>query len=112
MALVIVNILSNNCGNFCGNSTNLCIVILCFFFFFFPQFYFSTAENSSAVISALLSALGSADLWSTAQNCHEMFERGGYFYEKAANDLGPLKQDQHLTLHYLPNKVSFLCSYR
>ena len=108
MALVIVHILSNNCGNFCKNSTSLCIIILLLFF----QFYLSTAENPSAVISAFISALGAADMWSIAQNSHEMFERGGYFYEKAANDLGPLKPDQHLTLYYLPNKVSFLCSYR
>ena len=58
--------------------------------------------------SVLLSALGALtgqDMWEAAQSCHEMFDRGGYFYNKVWHDLGPLKPNQHCTLPFFPNKV-------
>ena len=58
--------------------------------------------------SVLLSALGALtgqDMWEAAQSCHEMFDRGGYFYNKVWHDLGSLKPNQHCTLPFFPNKV-------
>lgn len=69
----------------------------------------SAAENTAAMASALFNALGAltgGDMWEAAENCHEMFERGGYYYNKVVNDLGPLQPNQHCTLPFFPNKVS------
>ena len=71
--------------------------------------FFSVAENNAAMASALFNALGAltgGDMWEAAENCREMFDKGGYYYEKVVNDLGPLQPNQHCTLPVFPNKVS------
>ena len=70
---------------------------------------FFVAENTAAMASALLGALGALtgrDMWEAAENCHEMFDRGGFYYNKVVSDLGPLQPNQHCTLPFFPNKVS------
>ena len=62
---------------------------------------------ASALFNAL-TALGGSDMWEAAQNCHEMFARGGFYYNKVVADLGPLQPNQHCTLPVFPNKVSFV----
>jgi len=72
-------------------------------------FFFSVAENNAAMASALFNALGAltgGDMWEAAENCPEMFDKGGYYYEKVVSALGPLQPNQHCTLPVLPNKVS------
>lgn len=72
-------------------------------------YLFSVAENNAAMASALFNALGAltgGDMWEAAENCPEMFDKGGYYYEKVVSDLGPLQPNQHCTLPVLPNKVS------
>lgn len=66
------------------------------------------AQNTAAMTSVLFNALGAlagGDMWEAAQNCHEMFDKGGFYYNKVANDLGPLQPNQHCTLPFFPNKV-------
>ena len=73
--------------------------------------FFSVAESTAAMASVLFNALGAlsgGDMWEAAENCHEMFDRGGFYYNKVVNDLGPLKPNQHCTLPHFPNKVSDL----
>ena len=73
--------------------------------FFFVVLLLS-AENTAAMASALVATLAGGDVWEAVQNCYEMFDKGGYFYNKVMNDLGQLKPNQHCTLSFFPNKVS------
>ena len=59
----------------------------------------------ASVLLSALGALSGQDMWEAAQSCHEMFDRGGYFYNQVWHDLGPLKPNQHCTLPFFPNKV-------
>ncbi|XP_068722589.1 deubiquitinating protein VCPIP1-like [Montipora capricornis] len=62
-------------------------------------------QAMASVLFNALSAIGGSDMWEAAQNCYEMFERGGFYYSKVVNDLGPLQPNQHFTLPFFPNKV-------
>ena len=75
---------------------------------FFVVVLLLSAENTAAMASALvaLGTLTGGDMWEAVQNCYEMFDKGGYFYNKVMNDLGQLKPNQHCTLSFFPNKVS------
>lgn len=58
----------------------------CFFFF-----VVESIVVMALVFFNVLGALFGGDMWEVVENCYEMFDRGGFYYNKVVNDFGLFK---------------------